>query len=373
MRVNFCCRWRADAGVGLDQVARAGQQIREVEGAGRLLQLLVALGRAGQLLLQARGEIGVGVLPELLEIVEQRVARGQHVGAGRVLAELVAAALPRAREAAVARQIDEPRFPAVEIALAERLLELNLPAEAAHRVGVDVQVVARRQGRRGEGGELMQRRDEPIDLRAAVERRPIPGVREVARLGQRPAGAAQAIDRPAAVAAAAERRRARPAQRAAQSFGRVLQRLLQPRAERAAVDAVRLRLGEDGEQRIDARFDRPLAQQLGAEAVDGVDVRFLERLERLFEPVADRGSVAFARARSSSSRSRSFSSPAAFSVNVTATISTIVARPVASTRRMRFTSSVVLPVPAAASTISVSSRSLAIAARASASPRCLGP
>ena len=45
------------------------------------------------------------------------------------------------------------------------------------------------------------------------------------------------------------------------------------------------------------------------------------------------------------------------------------ARPVASTRRMRFTSSVVLPVPAAASTTSVSSRSSRDRARrASASP-----
>ena len=51
-------------------------------------------------------------------------------------------------------------------------------------------------------------------------------------------------------------------------------------------------------------------------------------------------------------------------MKVTATISTIVARPVARTRRIRLTSSVVLPVPAAASTTSVSSRSSAIARRA---------
>src|SRR5712691_9114411 len=78
-------------------------------------------------------------------------------------------------------------------------------------------------------------------------------------------------------------------------------------------------------------------------------------------------SVAFARSRSSSSRSLSFSSPAAFSVNVTATISFIVARPVARICRIRAISSVVLPVPAAASTISVSSRSFEIACRASVS------
>ena len=75
---------------------------------------LIAFGRAGQLLLQAGGEIGVGVLLELLQVGEQRVARGQHFAAQRGLAELVAAALARPREAAVADEIDQPRFPAVD-------------------------------------------------------------------------------------------------------------------------------------------------------------------------------------------------------------------------------------------------------------------
>ena len=67
---------------------------------------------------------------------------------------------------------------------------------------------------------------------------------------------------------------------------RILQRLLQPRAERAIVETIRLRLGQHGEQRIDARLDRPLAQQLRAEAVNRVDVRFLERLEGFFQQPA---------------------------------------------------------------------------------------
>ena len=134
------------------------------------------------------------------------------------------------------------------------------------------------------------------------------------------------------------------------------------------VEAVRLRLGQHREQRIDARLDRPLAQQLGAEPVDRVDVRFFERRRaRARAAAATPRSAAVGARRSSASRRRSFSSPAAFSVNVTATISVIVARPVASTRRMRFTSSVVLPVPAAASTTSVSSSSSAMASRAPSS------
>ena len=125
MRVNFCCRCaRTPAFVAIRSRARASRSVKSSAPAA-CFSCLVPLGRAGELLLQARGEIGVGVLPELLQLVEQRVARGEHLGARRVLAELVAAALPRAREAAVARQIDEPRLPAVEIALAERLLELE--------------------------------------------------------------------------------------------------------------------------------------------------------------------------------------------------------------------------------------------------------
>ena len=87
-----------------------------------------------------------------------------------------------------------------------------------------------------------------------------------------------------------------------------------------------LRLGQDGKQRIDARFDGTFANQLGAEAVNRVDVRFLEPLERLVEPRRARPRrVAWPRlAVSSASRRRSFSSPAAFSVNVTATICSIV-------------------------------------------------
>ena len=70
--------------------------------------------------------------------------------------------------------------------------------------------------------------------------------------------------------------------------------------------------------------------------------------------VSESGAAAL-RARSSRARSRSFSSPAAFSVNVTATICPTVARPSARIVTIRPTSSVVFPVPAAASTIRVSS------------------
>ena len=113
--------------------ARASRSAKSSAPAA-VLQRLIARRGAGELLLERRRQIGVGLPTELLEVGEQRVARREHVGARHVLAELVAAALARAREAAVAREIDEPRLPAVEIALAERLLEPDLPAQPPHAV-----------------------------------------------------------------------------------------------------------------------------------------------------------------------------------------------------------------------------------------------
>ena len=56
---------------------------------------------------------------------------------------------------------------------------------------------------------------------------------------------------------------------------------MQPGAERLGEQPLGARLGQHLEQRIDPRFDRPLAQEVGAEAVDRADVRFLEALDRI--------------------------------------------------------------------------------------------
>ena len=61
----------APPGRSLEQVARARQQIGEVERTGRVLELLIARGRLSQLLLQAGREVGVGRAPELLQIREE--------------------------------------------------------------------------------------------------------------------------------------------------------------------------------------------------------------------------------------------------------------------------------------------------------------
>ena len=154
------------------------------------------------------------------------------------------------------------------------------------------------------------------------------GAGMVAPLEQLPAGALQALDRRVVVFVLAEAAHRHAAQRSPHAFGRVVELALQPVGERLVEEPRRLPFGEHGERRVDARLDRPLAQQVGAEAVDGADVRFLEALHGALEARRAVAGRRRPRACSSCSRSRSFSSPAAFSVKVTATIWSMVARPV---------------------------------------------
>src|SRR5207245_10059019 len=58
----------ANVGVRPDQIARLREQIGEVERAGGAFQRLIALGRAGRLLLPAVDEFGVRVAIERVEL-----------------------------------------------------------------------------------------------------------------------------------------------------------------------------------------------------------------------------------------------------------------------------------------------------------------
>jgi hypothetical protein len=95
------------------------------------------------------------------------------------------------------------------------------------------------------------------------------------------------------------------------------------RRERLVEDPVGARLGEHLEQGIDARLDRPFAQQIGAEAVNRADVRFLQALNGVGEVAPDVGRATPLAQALELFLMRSFSSPAAFSVKVTATICSI--------------------------------------------------
>ncbi len=283
---EFCLQMAPDGFVRRDQIACVREEIDEVERARGRLQLPVTRGGSGQFLLQTDCKVGVGVLLELLQFGEERVACGQHVASIRVLPELVTTAFACARQAAIAHEIDETRLPAVVIRLAERRLQLDLTAEPADGVGVDEQVVALGDRRRRKRRQSMKQIERTADRRDAIEWRPPPRMRKLAPLGERAAGLAQPIDRTVAVAAA-KSGRARPPQRAPESLRRPGERLLQPALKRPRIKMIGLRLGQDGEQRIDAGLDRPFTNELGAEAMNRVDVRFFEALERFVETILD--------------------------------------------------------------------------------------
>ena len=132
----------------------------------------------------------------------------------------------------------------------------------------------------------MQPLDQAIHIAVAIEDAARPRSREVAPLREVPRRPAQAIDRRVFARDGAEALPDGSPQRAAHAFARILELRLDPRAERVLEQALRLRLGQHREQRIDARFDWTLAQQLRAEAVDRADVRFLQRLQRGVHRVA---------------------------------------------------------------------------------------
>ena len=78
IRVNFRCRWPRTASLVADQIARPRQQIGEIERAGGRLQLPgTAPSRRRSSCCRHGREIGVGVAAELLQLGEERVARGR--------------------------------------------------------------------------------------------------------------------------------------------------------------------------------------------------------------------------------------------------------------------------------------------------------
>ena len=129
--------------------------------------------------------------------------------------------------------------------------------------------------------------DDAGDCRRATERLARPGAAEVAPLRQVESRAAQPLDGAVSVRLARTHRAARPAQRPANTFGRILEIRLQPGVEGLPEQPLRLSFSEHAEQRIDARFNRPLAKQVGAEAVNRADVRFLELRNGALEPIDD--------------------------------------------------------------------------------------
>ena len=137
------------AGVVAHQIARAEQQIEEVERAGARLELVVAVDRAAQLALQQRGEVGVRGHPELIEARLERRPGLHHAFARDAVA--VGRCRGRSSRCANVRSRDRStsaRLPAVVVRLAlvfRRALEHDFVADAARRRGAGKQrIVGRR-------------------------------------------------------------------------------------------------------------------------------------------------------------------------------------------------------------------------------------
>ena len=212
-----------------------------------------------------------------------------------------ARAFPGLAEVAVAAERDERGFPAVVVFRADAPQAVDLGADAAAGDGIGVEVVALLQRTRRVGGEGRELVDELVDRSAAIVGRTLPGRLVIAPLDQIARGALQPLHRPVLVILVGSPARRAP-ERPPEPFSRVRQLLVQPADKRLVEDLIGLRFGEDGKRRVDARFDRPLAQELGAEPVDGADVRILEVVHRVAEtsclPCACRtGRVAVGRQR----------------------------------------------------------------------------
>ena len=160
--------------------------------------------------------------------------------------------------------------------IAERLLQ---PISSLRRRtgSVPVNSGRSRRGSRVSAASVVQRGHDVARSRArAIERIARPRRGEVAPLRELPRRLPQPVDRPI-VAAAKRRARAAPGARLPADR----RALLEPAPERLVEEAGRRGLGQHLEQRIDAGLDRPLAQQIGAEAVDRADVRLLELRQRM--------------------------------------------------------------------------------------------
>ena len=185
-------------------------------------------------------------------------------------------------------EVHQARLPAVGIRGVEPVRVSHVVAQLADGRRVEIQRVSSRGSAFGERGEVVDARQGLGDGAIAIERIATPGRVEVAPFCQLAAGAPQPIHRSVGPIAAVARPDAAP-ERTPHAFGRILELSAQPAVEGFVEQRFGLRLGENREQRIDAGFDRPLAKEIGAKAVNRADVCFFQTLNRVADVLARRG------------------------------------------------------------------------------------
>jgi hypothetical protein len=154
-----------------------------------------------------------------------------------------------------------------------------------YRRRVQIQIVLGIRRTLRERGNRVHLRDEPIDVPFAIEHAARPGGREIPPLREIPCGTPEPFDRAILprTRGTAEGHGVRPPKGAAEGLRRRGELLLQPSAKRLLEQTLRLRLRQHREQRIDTRFHRPFAEQLGAESVNRADVRLFQACQRAIE------------------------------------------------------------------------------------------
>src|SRR5436190_4464805 len=129
----------------------------------------------------------------------------------------------------------------------------------------------------------MDQVDEGRDSGGAVERLARPRGAEVAPLRQVERGAAKPVDGAIFIRLTRPHRAAGAPQRSADAFRRIFEVRLEPAIECLSEQPLGLPFRQHAEERVDARFDGPLAQEIRAKAVNCAHVRFLELLHRALE------------------------------------------------------------------------------------------
>ncbi len=172
------------------------------------------------------------------------------------------------------------RFQRVVVAGARRLAppQLGHPARDL-RDGLRRPVVGPLRPR-GQLGHLGEPGHGAVERGAAVQPVAPPRAVEVTVLGQVHPGAPQELARRRVVAAHLA------PQEPPHALGRVADDALEPGVERLAEKPLLLLARGDVEDRVDARLHRPLAQQVGAERMDGADGRHFESSQRRGEALA---------------------------------------------------------------------------------------
>jgi hypothetical protein len=265
-------------GVAHQQVARAQQQVDEVEAAGTPLLRLVSGDGFPQLVVQAGGQIRVGVLLQAVERLLGGVAQREHRLARDAWRELAPALAHPVPARLAAGEIAQLRLETVIVAARRLLAQPDLADPARDLRQVLRQPVVRRRRARREIGELAELLHDRVDGRLAGERQALPTRVEIGVIHQLRERALEIGARTLGAEAARS-----TAQDAAHALGRIGQRALEPALEGAREQAPLLVLVGHREERVDAGLDRPLVQQVGAEAMDRADARELELLERALE------------------------------------------------------------------------------------------